>query len=393
MDVSRLLPALLVTLLALPATAGAVTGGQDASRPYPHMAAFEYQFEGSDEYEFVCGASLIAPNKILTAAHCVMDDRDGDMESEVVPPQTVRFLIGTQTLSQRSAGETIGAQSIEVFPNYLEDFQGDVAIVTLAHSATKGSPIRLANPATEKPLWAPGKGATVIGWGVAFFGDPGLTVADKLQEVGVPMVADDTCDTAYFLDDPIRGDFYAEWDVCAGEDSGMKDACQGDSGGPLMVPDATGALVLVGTVSRGFGCGYPNSYGVYARAADTNLYNWIAARAPQGSAPAPTTSSGGGGSTGDGGSTTSSPPSGSSTPPPSGSSGSSRTTRFQRCMRRADRIETLSGRRRARQACRYALQRRRAYRRCIRRGTAPRKCRAQRRAAARRHARRLRAMR
>ena len=60
MDVSRLLLALLVTLLALPATAGAVTGGQDASRPYPHMAAFEYQFEGSDEYEFVCGASLIA---------------------------------------------------------------------------------------------------------------------------------------------------------------------------------------------------------------------------------------------------------------------------------------------------------------------------------------------
>jgi secreted trypsin-like serine protease len=395
---------LAALFLALPASASAVVGGKAATPgKYPYMAAFEYQFEGEKEYTQVCGASLVAPDKILTAAHCVYDDRDGNFSSEVVPPETVRFLIGSYSLERRSSGETIGATRIEVYPEYDSDFKGDVAIVTLARAATRGTPVRIPSPATEKPLWAPGKQATVTGWGTFLWNDPGLGYTNDLQEVQVPMVADQTCDQAYLTDDPFHGDFYADYDVCAGETTGGKDSCQGDSGGPLVVPDASGALVQAGVVSRGFGCGFPASYGVYARVADTKLYNWITARAPQGAAPAPaptpasggTTTTSGDGSSGGGTST--------STQPSTAPAQSRPPTAFQRCMQRADRVRGHTARRRAIQSCRYAEQRRRAYRRCVRRAqklgspsrrrAAVKRCRGQRRAAARRHAAALRRIR
>ncbi|HEX8204843.1 MAG TPA: serine protease [Solirubrobacteraceae bacterium] len=390
-------------LVVLPTSAHAVVGGQDATRPYGNMALFEYQFAGETSWSFICGASLIAPDKILTAAHCIEDDRDGDGEYETVPPSSVRFLIGTQKRFDRAAGETIGATKVEMYPGYPTDFKGDIGIVTLARPATKGAPIRVANPASEKGLWAAGKEATVTGWGSRFFGDV-LTyeVFDQLQEVQVPMVDDATCDTAYVADDPVRGDFYADVDVCAGEPQGGKDSCQGDSGGPLMVPDATGTLVQAGVVSRGFGCGYPASYGVYARVGDSKLFDWINARAPQGAAPAPTstgstaggTSTGGtGGGAGGGGTTTGGGGGTGTAPAPATQTSSSRQTAYQRCLGRASRVRGNTARRRATRKCQYAEQRRAAYRRCVKRGTKVKRCRAQRARLARRHARALRRLR
>ena len=397
----RLLLPVLVLLLAFPASASAVIGGQKASKPYPYMVAFEYASPGDTRFYQVCGSSLIAPDKILTAAHCVYDDRNGDGRDEIVPPSSVRFLIGTQNLDNRAAGETIGAKTIEVYPEYDSSYRGDIALVTMQRAATKGTPIRLPSPASEKPLWAPGKEATVTGWGTSIFLDPGVAYQTELQEIHVPMVSDDTCDAAYPADDPARGDFYADVDVCAGERTGGEDSCQGDSGGPLVVPDASGTLVQAGVVSRGFGCGYPNSYGVYARVGDTKLQSWITARVPQPAPPAgtpPATGGGGttgGGDTGGGGTTT--------TPPPSGTTTQPRPTAFQRCMQRADRVRGRTARRRAVARCRYAERRRVAYARCTkraktqstasRRSRAARRCKTQRRVAARRHARAVRRIR
>jgi secreted trypsin-like serine protease len=394
----RLCFALLFAVLALPASASAVVGGKDASRPYPYMIAFEYATaDDPNDFYQACGASLLSADKVLTAAHCVYDDRDGNQSSEVVPPSAVRFLIGTQDLRNRAGAETIGAAKIEVYPEYDSNYKGDIAIVTLQRAATKGTPIRLANPATDKPLWAPGKQATVTGWGTSIFADPGLAYQDRLQEVELPMVSDADCDLAYATDDPIHGDFYADVDVCAGERTGLKDSCQGDSGGPLVVPDAAGTLVQAGVVSRGFGCGYPNSYGVYARVGDTKLYNWINARVPQGASTTTTTTApadGGATTTTDRGSDTTTTQPTTTQPTP---------TAFQRCVARAERVRGFSARRRAVRSCQLAERRRAAYRRCTKRaaklGTRSRrqravgKCRAQRRAAARRHARVLRAMR
>jgi secreted trypsin-like serine protease len=299
----RLLPlgAIVAASATFAAPASAVTGGQPASRPYPHMAAL------LSEGEFICGASLVRPGWILTAAHCVVES-----DGSVSQPRSLSFLIGTQQLSRASDGETIPAAEVIVHERYLAADKPaanshDVALVRLARRSTKGTPIRIVSPA-ERRLWAPGNAATVIGWGTQFFPDlAALTVQDQLQEVGVPMVADADCARTYALDDPTNlttGKFEPTTMVCAGEPTGGKDSCQGDSGGPLMVPDASGALVQTGVVSWGFGCGYPTQYGVYARAGGDELYGWLDARLP---GPEPAAPSAGAGGSATGGAASSGP--------------------------------------------------------------------------------------
>lgn len=81
---------------------------------------------------------------------------------------------------------------------------------------------------------------------------------EKLQKVSIPIVARDTCQTAYQKKNLTVTDNM----FCAGLKEGGKDSCQGDSGGPI-IDAATG--VLIGTVSWGEGCAEPDAYGVYAR--------------------------------------------------------------------------------------------------------------------------------
>lgn len=292
----RLLPVAVIAAMATMTTpASAVTGGQDASRAYPHMVAL------LSDGEFICGGSLVRADWVLTAAHCVVD---GD--GSTVRPQTLSFLAGTQRLDLPSSGETIPAAEVRVHERYDDADKPaanshDVALVRLSRPATKAAPIRIATSA-ERGTWAPGRQATVTGWGAQFFGDvAGLTVQDQLQEVAVPIVADADCARSYPFDEPSNlttGKFEAGTMVCAGELHGTKDSCQGDSGGPLVVPDAAGALVQVGVVSWGFGCGYPTQYGVYSRVAGDELSAWIAARLP--AQPATASGSGSGATTASG---------------------------------------------------------------------------------------------
>jgi secreted trypsin-like serine protease len=256
-----LLPA-LVCALAAAAPATAITGGHEPTRPYPAMAAV-YQ-----DGEFICGASLVRPRWILTAAHCSIDEA-----GEALAPDRLSFVLGRENLSS-SEGEELQATRVVVHERYGEPSGSshDIAVIELERDAAV-TPIRIATPA-ERDLWAPGKEATAIGWGGQVY--PGIGASDDLKEVQVPIVPDADCDQAYA--NGATGDFEAETMVCAGEETGMKDTCQGDSGGPLMVPDAGGAIVLAGVVSWGFGCGFPTQYGVYARIGHTVLYDWITAK-------------------------------------------------------------------------------------------------------------------
>jgi secreted trypsin-like serine protease len=257
----KLLPAAaLAAALVVPSTAAAVVGGQAASRPYPHMAELR---SGGD---YICGASLVAPDKILTAAHCV----DGTPASEL------SFVLGRPTRSDTSQGEEIPASAVTVHPQYDSGTQAfDVAVVTLSRPSTEGSPIALADPVADRGLWEPGDDVRVIGWGTrAGFDVLGVTITDDLQEVDVPVVADADCDRNYAL----MGGIDERTMVCAGNLHGTEDSCQGDSGGPLMGLGAGGTLRQVGVVSWGFGCGYPTQYGVYSRVGDALLGDWIRSR-------------------------------------------------------------------------------------------------------------------
>ncbi|XP_023611355.1 mastin-like [Myotis lucifugus] len=88
----------------------------------------------------------------------------------------------------------------------------------------------------------------------------------NLQEVEVPIVADEICRQQYLrINKVIQDD-----ELCAG--SKGRDSCRGDSGGPL-VCKWRGTWVQVGVVSWGSKCGLRKFPGVYARV--TSFLPWI----------------------------------------------------------------------------------------------------------------------
>ena len=85
--------------------------------------------------------------------------------------------------------------------------------------------------------------------------------------VQVPATTNDVCKSAY-SDSEITDAM-----ICA-EYPG-RDSCQGDSGGPF-VCNNNGKAIIVGIVSWGDGCAFPDIPGVYART--THVLPWIKAQ-------------------------------------------------------------------------------------------------------------------
>ena len=253
------LPSLLaLACLLAPAPARAVVGGSDTPRSYPHMAALER--DGA----FVCGGSLVAPTRVLTAAHCV----EG-------APARARFSVGLGSVDRTQPTERLDVAGVTVHESYGKPTaaSNDVALLRLA-APSRQAPIALL-PVADKERWAPREQVTVLGWGTRVTNDVvGVSATDRLQEVTTTRQSDASCAASS------GAEFEAASQLCAGELLGFKDSCQGDSGGPLMVDGPGGAPALVGVVSFGFGCGLPTQYGVYARVADTELRGWVTARLP-----------------------------------------------------------------------------------------------------------------
>lgn len=235
-----------------------VLNGAPSTDSTPWMVSLQ-TYNDTGNVGHVCGGTLIGPDTVLTAAHCVQD--------LIGTPEQMEAFIGSNRLS--APGERITVSGIIVNSAYDNlTFKNDLALVKLAQPSRV---TEFPTPVTAAEM----SGLTntllrLYGWGVIYSDIP--VRPDQLQQVDLPLIDDVQCAERLGLD------FDPNSMLCAGtlasgllEDDG-RDACEGDSGGPL-ISYIDGQPRIVGVVSWGFACGSSKVWGVYTRVA--TFGDWI----------------------------------------------------------------------------------------------------------------------
>jgi hypothetical protein len=229
-----------------------IIGGIEQEEIKPYIAMLLYG-DNRDPY-YGCAGSLIAPDKIVTAAHCV-DSR--------VP---VQILLGKNSISS-PGGESHKVKDITIHPLFdIETLKNDLAIITLTRSSNY-KPIALASNNMLKRLDYDSF-LSVSGWGYTdVWGN--MPPSDTLITASVHYIPPDICSSDMFY-----GSIISKGMLCAGYVEGGIDACGGDSGGPLTL-EIDNNTYLVGLVSWGASGACAQSYrpGVYTNL--TTYQKWL----------------------------------------------------------------------------------------------------------------------
>jgi len=255
-----------------------IVGGENAQRHAWRWVAYFYG----------CGATLIASDWAVTAAHCC-----------TIPAWYFRdqpLCFGRDARLKESENDqcSIIAEIIQ-HPNYdrSETVLNDICLLRLSD--------KLSYTETVQPVCLPRQGESmetlspsivgdqtgtnnlcyVAGWG---YREENIysSLPTILQDAKINVLANSTCDNAYTEIRPSGENihyFRPNEMSCAGHLEGEIDACQGDSGGPMVCLEESQAHpghwnpVLRGVVSWGEGCARAGKPGVYARV--SNYVDWF----------------------------------------------------------------------------------------------------------------------
>ena len=211
-----------------------------------------------DDSSGLCTASLVAPNWVLTAAHCLVD-HDGS----VTDPSDISVFLGYDWDKGvcENTREEIGR--VIIHPDYYyagAGFRNDAALVEILLPAT-AAPVKILTPGQEAWLAPSGTTATVIGWGRQIDG----SYPRVLRTVDIPLMTPEDCrENSFWTSEVVH-----ERTLCAGTEG--KGVWSGDSGGPLVVPLPGGGWGQVGVTSSG-GRAIVGP-GVFTRT--SSIYDWI----------------------------------------------------------------------------------------------------------------------
>jgi len=222
---------------------GQIVNGQAATECEWRWQAMLYR-----SYSF-CGGTLISPEWVLTAAHCVSSPN-------------FDVIVGNYN-SSTTSGNQQRRSAVEVFqhPEYSSSpTRNDFALVRLESPVTINECVGTACLPTAGADVAPNSKCWITGWGTLRAGGSGPTILQE-AEVGILSNADCVNNKGYTsgqIDDTM---------ICAQgktADGKITDACQGDSGGPL-VCENEGQWTVYGATSWGRGCAGENYPGIWAR--------------------------------------------------------------------------------------------------------------------------------